>query len=61
MPSFPAAWAGGAVGGTNLDFGSGGWITAENAHEHNFDEEDSEEQEDEESDEDSAEAGSQTD
>jgi hypothetical protein len=24
------------MGGNNLDFGSGGWITAENVHEHDL-------------------------
>jgi hypothetical protein len=32
-PSFPTVF-GGASGGADMDFSSGGWITAENIHEH---------------------------
>ena len=32
-PNFPTVF-GGASGGANMDFSSGGWITAENIHEH---------------------------
>jgi len=35
-PSFPTVFGAGGMGGNNLDFGSGGWITAENVHEHDL-------------------------